>query len=291
MTPPDAIVSLLETVRRQHAARWVRLPAGGPQRRLWRGLFPDGSSLILKEGAGLDAEIAVYEAVRGSFLPRLVAADAAMGFLALEDLTDFGRPPPWSDRQLELVLGALDELAPGPPPAGLPPARVRAVTEGWARVAADPAPFLRLFMCTERWLEGALPTLQAAEVEAIVDGDSLVHMNLCAENLLVGPERAVLLDWRWAAVGNPLLDRAMLATSLAQDRGPRPEALVGHQPAIAAAMAGFFASEAGRLDGEPGVRAFQFEQLAVCLPWASRALALPDPLAGGACFGAMGRNK
>lgn len=285
-------MNLLETVRRQHAARWVRLRAGGPDARLWRGLFPDGSSLILKEGPdpALRTEIAVYEAVRGSFLPRLVAADAAMGFLALEDLSEFVRPPPWTGGQLERVLDALQALAEVEPPPQLPPARRRAVTEGWARVAADPAPLLRLFMCTERWLHGALPTLLAAEREAEVDGDALLHMNPRAQNLLIGPDRAVLLDWRWAAVGNPLLDRAMLASSVAQDRGPPPEDLVGHQPAIAAAMAGFFASEAGRLDGHPTVRAFQFDQLTACLPWASRALGLPDPLAGGACFGAVGRD-
>jgi hypothetical protein len=290
MSPPDAIVALLEQIRRQHAARWVRLPVGREGVRLWRGLFPDGSSLIVKEGRGLEREIAVHESVRGQFLPRLIAADADLGFLALEDLTDFGRPPPWTRRQLELVLQALDELGGATPPRGLPPARHRAVTNGWSRVADDPKPLLGLFMCTERWLKEALPTLIAAEAEAVVDGERLVHMNVRAGNVLVGPDRAVLLDWQYAAVGSALLDVAMLAPSLAQDGGPAPETVVGQQPAIAAAMAGHFASEAGRSDGHPTVRAYQFEQLAVCLPWASRALGLADPLGGGGCFGGLGRS-
>ncbi len=293
VTPPADIVALLERVRRQRAARWAKLPVGGASSRLWRGLFPDGSSLILKagEGADLAREIAVYEGTRGTFLPRLIAADTDMGFLALEDLTDFGRPPPWTPRQIELAVQALDELAIAEVPARLPPARRHVVTDGWRRVEADPAPLLGLFMCTERWLGGALPTLLEAEAAAVVDGGSLVHRNPRACNLLVGSDRATLLDWRHAVVGNPQLDRAMLAGAIHADGGPLPEAIGGHEPALAAAMAGYFASEAGRPDGDPAVRAFQFDQLSVSLPWAARALGLPDPLGGGSCFGGVGRGR
>ncbi len=290
MQPPDNIVHLLDVVRRQHSTRWVLLPVGGEHVNLWRGLYPDGSSVILKEGDGLDREIAVYEAVRGPFLPRLIAADATMGFLALEDLSDCARPPPWTDRQHELVLQALDGVASASAPPHLPRAGRRAITDGWQRVAADPSGLLGLFVCTRRWLEGALDALQEAEARAVVDGDSLLHMNPRAENLLVGPDRAVLLDWRWAAVGNPLVDRAMFAIGRALDGGPGPESIVGDEPGIAAAMAGWFASEAGRKDGHPSVRAFQFDQLTVSLPWAARALGLPDPLDGGSCFGGVGRS-
>jgi hypothetical protein len=291
--PPANVVHLLDVIRRQRSTRWVRLPVGGGPIRLWRGLFPDGSSVVLKEGESrhLGREIGLYEAVKGPFLPRLVAADAGMGFLALEDLSDFDRPLPWTPRAVELVLGALDAAAAAPPPPGLPTAAGRAIQDGWRRVAADPGPTLALFVCSERWLQGALPVLQEAEAAAVVEGHALLHMNVRPENLLVGPERAVLLDWRHAAIGAPALDRAMLAVGIAAEGGARPEEIVGDAPELAAAIAGWFASQAGRRDGHPAIRAFQFDQLTASLPWAARALGLPDPLGGGACFGGLGRSS
>lgn len=290
MEPPASIVRILEVVSRQRGARWARLPGGSEGTRLWRARLPDGGSYVIKEGPSdrLKAEIRLYEALRGEFLPRLVAADTELGFLALEDLGDWDEAPPWTRDRVERAQELLEYVAATPAPPFLPPAGRHAVNDGWARIAADPGRLLGLFLVNEDWLTGSLPALMSAESAALTDGDGLVHLNVRGANVRFGPDACKLLDWTWAGRGNPLLDRAMLAVAVARDGGPLPEAMLGHQPAIAAAMSGFFASQA-MLPGDPEVRGFQFEQLTVCLPWVCRALQLPDPLGGGGCFGGLGR--
>ena len=88
------------------------------------------------------------------------------------------------------------------------------------------------------------------------------------------------MDWNWATVGNPLLDLAAWLPSLHAEGGPRPEDVIGDGAAeLAALLAGFFAAHAGKAppEGAPTVRIVQLAQLQTALPWACRALGLPEP--------------
>jgi hypothetical protein len=228
----------------------------------------------------LDAEQRIYAAVSGPFMPRVLAAEP--GVLVLEDLSDAHWPPPWRDGDVQAVLHALDALHAAPPPPGLRhPQEVDDLRGGWPHVAKDPEPFLALGLVSPAWLEASLPALLDAAARAQLDGDSLVHLDIRSDNLCLRDGRCVIVDWNWAARGNPQLDLIFWLPSLRLEGGPEPEALAGAGTAdLAALCAGFFACRAGLPEPSAAhnLRAVQRAQLEVALPWAARALGLSlDP--------------
>lgn len=155
---------------------------------------------------------------------------------------------------------------------------------GWSDVAADPAAFLSLRLCSSGWLEDALPELIRAEGSFRLEGDSFVHVDVRSDNLCLRGDGAILIDWNQACVGNPEFDLAFWAPSLRSEGGPDPETLLGPGAGPAAAfVSGFFACRAGLppIPRAPRVREVQTTQLRTALPWAVRALDL-SPLDGQA---------
>jgi aminoglycoside phosphotransferase (APT) family kinase protein len=214
-------------------------------------------------------------------MPHLLGwEDGELPLLVLEDLSDATWPPPWSAAAVEAVLRTLDEVAATDPPTGLgrladdPP-------WSWRDVARDSAPFLGLGLCSDAWLDEALPALLQASDPSRLEGDALLHGDARSDNLCLRDGRAVLVDWNWACVGNPAFDVAFWLPSLRLERGPEPDEVVRVCPAaapLAPIVAGFFAATAGLPPpaGAPGVRSFQLAQLEVALPWAVRVLGLPE---------------
>ena len=91
----------------------------------------------------------------------------------------------------------------------------------WRNFRDDPPPTLDAW--SRRHL-GALVALEADIADATA-GDSLLHMDLRADNILVTERGVVLVDWPCAQIGAPWLDLVCLAPSVAMQRGPLPEAL------------------------------------------------------------------
>jgi Phosphotransferase enzyme family len=231
----------------------------------------------------LRVEIAVYGSVRGSFLPDVHgrAEDDGLPILVLEDLGEAYWPPPWREGDVEAVKEALAEIATTTPPPGLERVPRREIAFEWREVEREPEPFLALGLCSRTWLEANLVRLCDAAVRAPFGGDALLHLDVRSDNISLREERAVLVDWNWACAGNALLDLVAWAPSLRAEGGPAPEDVVEGDgvPELAAAMAGFFAARAGLPSPPtaPRVRTVQREQLSVALPWAARALGLPEP--------------
>ncbi len=251
----------------------------------WLVRLRDGRSVFAKRAIGeataaaLRLEQRVYSALDAPFLPSLLGwEDAELPLLVLEDLSGEDWPPPWTGAAIEAVLATLAEVAATPPPPGLkrlasdPP-------ETWDAVADDPQPFLGLELCSQGWLDEALPALLAASEPGVFTGDALLHFDVRSDNLCIRGDRAVLVDWNLACVGNAAFDIAFWLPSLALEDGPEPDSVAsGDVNAFAAAVAGFFAARAGLPPppGAPQVRGFQLAQLEVALPWAVRVLGLPE---------------
>jgi len=249
-----------------------------------RVVLADGRRAFVKAATGprttewLKDEWRIYGCVEAAWLPEVLVWDHDWPLLILEDLGDSGRAPPWTEDAVEAVLRSLSEISEVAPPSGLhrlDGAKFR----GWAKTQGELGGFCGLGLCTQRWAESAVPRFVEAEEAADFSGDSLLHLDVRGDNLFLREGRAVLVDWNWAEIGNPVVDRAFWAPSLQLDGGPAPEVVVGHEPELAAAVAGFFAWHAAQPveEASPAIRAFQLAQLRLALPWAARALGLPEP--------------
>ncbi len=282
---PEA-VARAERLLGVRAQSWERVASRGWTRNEhWTVVLRDGTRAFLKEGSiapspeWLRQEVRVLRLVRGPFAPELLAfEDGERPLLVLEDLSEGSHwPPPWRSGDVEAVVATLSELAamgadgltPFPDP-----------WPQWTAIADDPAPFLSLGIASPKWLDQALPELLAAEGRVTFSGSAVVHGDVRSDNLCIRGDRAVLVDWNHANLGNPAIDVAAWLPSLALEGGPPPgEIADASTAAFAPSVAGFFAARAGLPppDGAPRVRGFQLAQLEVALPWACDVLGLEPP--------------
>lgn len=216
-------------------------------------------------------------------VPTLLGAVEVDDWVAvvLEDVDGSVPALPWRAEDLDAALRALTDLAtratPCPVP-GLPATRtaVAADLAGFERFAADGTGGAEL---------PALPDLDrlrelASRGLAALDGDTLVHGDLRADNVLVTARGAVLVDWPWASRGPAWLDTVLLAVeverfgghdvdgllrTLPQTRDVDPDDVTG----VLAGFAGYFLDTARRPPppGLPTVREFQRVQGVALLDW------------------------
>ena len=186
---------------------------------------------------------------------------------------------PWRDDDLDRVLATVRRLHTDTTPApDAAPAIDTLYSEdfsSWRGVAGGPLPPW-LDTWTARHLD-RLAELEAGWVEA-ARGDTLLHCDLRADNVLVSDERVAIVDWPFACRGTDWCDIVFFAPSVALQDGPAPDELLrryGTVPdvdaltALVAALYGFFAVGGARPDppGLPTVRAYQRAQGAVCQQW------------------------
>jgi hypothetical protein len=257
------------------AARWIVGEASPPHRTAFVKI---GATPVTADWTRIEARN--YDALRGWFLPTVLGFDddGVRPALALEDLSAADWPPPWSDERVASVRDALEAIHATAPPRHLT-ARPWQNDATWDAVAADPAPFLALGLCSEAWLDRALPALIQAARDAPLVGDALIHLDVRSDNLCFRSGRAVVLDWNHATIANPDLDLAFWLPSLESEGGPPPETVLTDAPGLAAWVAGFFCAHAGLqfLPDAPHVRALQLAQARTALPWAARSLGLRPP--------------
>lgn len=198
-----------------------------------------------------------------------------------------GRHPfePWRPDELKHVLQALEQLSTVLTPSPLEADRAGTASEvvatsvrGW-RWLRDTGP-----SNLDDWSTRHLDRLVALEEEAprAVAGRTLLHMDIRADNLLLGPDRVWFVDWPHATVGAGWFDLVCFAPSVAMQGGPPPEVLITHYAgfdaiddrditAAIAAIAGFFTHRSLQPPppGLPTVRAFQAAQALVAREWLS----------------------
>ena len=266
----------------------------------------DGGRAFVK-AAGLDLNpgtpsIHRREAAVVADLPAGLPVPALLGSLddgdwvalVLEDLP--GRHPhlPWHADELDRVLTTVVDLHAEltPTPLSWAPTAwddLEGDLTHWQRLASQPAPPPGLDGWTLRHLP-ALVELESGARQACA-GDTLLHMDLRSDNLLVTDDDVRVVDWPWACVGHPLLDAAVFAITVATQGGPPPSQTVdalgtrhpdirGADPdaraALAVALAGYFTASSLEPPppGLPTLRAFQAAQGTVARQWV-RDLCLP----------------
>lgn len=155
--------------------------------------------------------------------------------LIIEDVD--GRQPelPWQPLDIDRVLTALDDLAAVLTPAPVP---VPAITDlyadaftGWRTLARQPSTQL------DPWARARLGELASLEQTwaAHAAGQTLLHTDLRADNLLLTDNRVMVIDWPHACRGASFIDPVLLAASVAAYGGPPPHRVLARSRAAHAA--------------------------------------------------------
>lgn len=203
--------------------------------------------------------------------------------LALEDID--GRQPalPWRADDLDRVLDAMAQMAASLTPSPLPRVLVGdaeelwdPVGEGWASIADDVP--VGLDDWSRRHLDGLIGLEGAAAASS--RGDTLVHLDIRADNLLLTDDGVRVVDWPHARIGQAWVDLVWFAPSVAMQGGPPPADLLDRYApardadpeaidAAIAAVAGYFTIDALRPPppGLPTLRAFQAAQAVEARRW------------------------
>jgi aminoglycoside phosphotransferase (APT) family kinase protein len=209
--------------------------------------------------------------------------------LIFEDVEGRNPEVPWRAAELRRTLDALAELSDFLTPSPLPPGGVVGHASEWEVVGGRH--WRRLMeerpAGLDGWAERNLEALADLEAQApaAAAGQTLLHLDLRADNLLLTPQRVLIVDWPHARVGTPWVDAAFFAPSVAMQGGAPPEELLSRLPqarhadpdaltSVVAAVAGFFTGEGLRPApaGLPTLRAFQAAQGEVARSWLARRI-------------------
>jgi len=122
--------------------------------------------------------------------------------------------------------------------------------------------------------------------EAASRGDTLVHADIRADNILLTDDRVYLVDWPHARIGAAWLDLVWFLPSVAMQGGPEPDELFWSHPlaagadrgdvlAVLAEFAGFMIEGATQPPppGLPALRGFQLAQGRPAIRWLKRTMA------------------
>lgn len=200
--------------------------------------------------------------------------------LCLEDVD--GRHPhePWTERDLSLVIAATRKMAAVLTPAPFDPGFSAA--EGFLRtINGWQVALQRGESRLDPWSSRHLAQLAELEAQApdASAGETLLHFDTRADNILIAGDHVWVVDWPWARIGAAWVDWVAMAPSVAMQGGPDPESFLRRFElrgvsshlidAVLCTIAGFFVVHA--LDppppGIPTVRAFQAAQGRVAVRW------------------------
>ena len=214
--------------------------------------------------------------------PRLLWTydDAGWVALCMEDID--GRHPdePWTDHDLNLVIATVTKMArdltPSPLDVDMSAADgfLREIN-GWQAALRNAEERL------DSWCLRHLERLAELESRAPASaaGDTLLHFDVRADNLLIAGDKVWVLDWPWARTGAWWIDLVAMAPSIAMQGGPDPSEFIRRigvndvpkeaLDAVICTIAGYFVVRALEPPppGIPTVRAFQAAQGRVAISW------------------------
>jgi aminoglycoside phosphotransferase (APT) family kinase protein len=179
------------------------------------------------------------------------------------------------------VLDALAELAAALTPAPIDAAPVEETLDemfhGWRTLETH----------VDDWAAEHLDELRELESRwaDAAAGETLLHCDVRADNILLTPERVVFVDWPHACVGAAWVELLAFLPSVAMQGGPHPWTVFESHPVgrdvpperlqpVLAALAGFFLQRS-TLPPPPGLstlREFQRGQGVEALAWLRRSL-------------------
>ncbi|GIH77686.1 phosphotransferase family protein [Planobispora longispora] len=271
----------------------VRLTLADGRRAFAKAVGPEPNALspgIYRNEARIAAALPA-----GVPAPRLLASFESEGWVALlfEDVDGRAPADPWRAGELDRVLEALDGLAaaltPSPVPAPEAKEHLGEQFQGWRRLVQARDAGLDDLSGLDPWAArhlDALAELEAGWPEA-AEGDSLVHGDIRADNLLLTADGVMVVDWPWAFTGPAWFDLLQMLPSVRMQGGPpSEEVFTAHplgraaDPAVTttvAALTGYFVRQSRQPSppGLPTLRAFQAAQGRAALEWLRTRVSRP----------------
>jgi hypothetical protein len=234
-------------------------------------------------------------------VPRLLGTLDPVGVegwvvLAFEDVA--GRHPdqPWREDELRRVLAAATDLAtaltPAPVEAPLVADAIDEQFRGWRRLAKQHRDGEDALEWLDPWARDHVDRLAALEDSwgEAAAGDTLLHNDMRADNMLITTGGVVFVDWPWAAVGAPWFDIVGMIPSVLLNGSPAllpaiDEHVAAFDPdpdavtAVLAALTGYllYQSHQPPPPGLPTVRAFQRANGDAALPVLRQRLGAHHP--------------
>ncbi len=223
-------------------------------------------------------------------VPRLLwtydEGDEGWFMMLFEDIPGQHPAQPWQKPELDRVVTAMIDLSRQLTPSPLAEGSVDSARDdfqtsmtGWQSLRDEQPPQReRLDGWSTRYLE-RLVQLEKHAVDA-VGGNTLLHTDLRADNILLTPEKVWFFDWPWACTGAVWVDIVFFAPSVTMQGGPPPEVVIASHPAVqnanpdavttvVAALAGLFTHRALQPPppGLPTLRPFQAAQGRIAREW------------------------
>jgi hypothetical protein len=293
---PDTVRKSIEVAVGSTVVDAASQPGGFSPGLAARLRLADGRRVFAKAVSGVPHAIDFYRreaAVAGRLpvrvaAPRLLWSGGGDDWAALVFADVAGHPPPLPWRPVDwrrvhdAVVALSADLTPSPvdlPAIGADPD----LFAGWRSLAADPALAAELEpWALGPWARANVERLAALEADwpTAAAGDTLVHCDLRADNMMLAGERVLFVDWPHAAVGAPWVDLLGMLPSVAMQGGPDPADVwrdsplaAGADPAavdsVLAGLTGFFvhSSLLPAPPGLPTLRRFQRLQGEPALAW------------------------
>src|SRR5262249_39703626 len=156
-------------------------------------------------------------------------ADTGWIVLAFVDIEGEHPAQPWQSDELRRVLDAMvamsAALTPSPVPFGMIPTAsdyfVREIN-GWQKLQSADAALLEKLDTWSRHHLDELAKIEAT-VSAAVVGNTLLHMDIRADNMLLTPDQVWIVDWPHVGIGAAWVDMICFAPSVTMQGGPAPE--------------------------------------------------------------------
>ncbi len=262
----------------------------------WTVHLADGRSAFVKhhQRRVLHTEHVVYAGCSGGFLPALLGyaelpdpdgrppsagppeeGDESLALLAIEDLSDARWGTPIEDVDCRALRDALDELE------GAVPPELQSVGPdvGQARLPDHAEALLRVGLVDDSWASRHLSTVHEAAAAVDPRGDRLVHPDLFVQNWCRAARGAVLVDWAWSFLGDPMFHRAWAEAGVRAAAGPHGAVVPPGEAGWAAAIAVLWAGEVAAAEEGPLTRLQETErrEAHAALRWACEELDVPAP--------------
>ena len=287
--PTEELVALISDAFKKKPVKWKKPHTGLTVAQRFVTTFEDGSSLFVKAAMDdfteecLRIDHLIMTTLKEDFVPDVLVWLEPPGqrpVLVIEDLSNAHWPADhdpvlWKPGQFEILFETLKRVAAITAPESLP-AATNPTSSHWRIIAEELEAFSQLELCPDRWLGQALPTLIAAEEQAVLEGDALVHDDVRSDNLCFFDKRMVLVDWSQAQRGSPLHDLSYVISFLPLEGGPDPYKIMPEGGDWAAYRSGQFALRATKETNAPAWLHKVFQRLVIItLKWAASSLKLP----------------